>query len=491
MVAKRVRARAEAPVRDRKRVSLPLRARLALWYLLTMAAILVLLLSFLYWQVQRSLLAQVDETLRLTATQALTTVDVAGDALSFQAVTDSPVRQRVSDDFAIYLLDADGAVWDTLGQYAEFAPLAPRPGWRTVIYDGEPWRVFTEAVPMERGGHSREGWIQVAQELDVMTETLTSLRYQILWGIPLALFLAGLGGFFLARRALRPIKRITQTAQTINAGDLSRRIDYEGPADEVGRLAATFNKMLDRLESAFERERRFTGDAAHELRTPLTAMKGRVEVTLSRPRAVAEYTETLQEIGSQVERLIHLSNDLLFMARLDQGRQQTIRREAVSLADLLPAVIDQVQPLARRKDIGLDQEIPAAVAVEGDLDLLIRLFLNLLDNAIKYTPAGGRVAVRVKASGEEAVVAVSDSGPGIPTEHLPHLFERFYRVEGDRARYLEEDGQGGAGLGLAIAAEIVRVHGGRIEVESTMGEGTTFTVRLPLYGDEGKSPLSA
>lgn len=466
------------PVRQGRR-GLPLRARLTVWYLLTLTAILVLLLGFLYWQVQRSLLAQVDDTLRLTATQALTTVDVEGDHLSFQQVTDMPVRQHLSDDFAVYLLGPDGVVWDSLGHYAEFAPLALRPGLRTVVYDGEPWRVFTGPVPMGSAADSNEGWIQVAQELDVMTETLASLRYQILWGIPLALFLAGLGGLFLARRALQPIERITQTARTINAGDLSRHIDYQGPADEVGRLVATFNNMLDRLESAFERERRFTGDAAHELRTPLTAMKGRVEVTLGQPRSTAAYIDTLQDIGGQVERLIHLSNDLLFMARLDQGRQQAFRHEEVSLADLLLAVTDQVRPLALRKNIRLDQEIPASVVVKGDLDLLIRLFLNLLDNAIKYTPSGGRVIVTAQATSEEVMVAVRDNGPGISAEHLPHLFERFYRVAGDRARYVEENGQGGAGLGLAIAAEIVRVHGGKMRVESKMGAGTTFTMHLP------------
>jgi signal transduction histidine kinase len=169
------------------------------------------------------------------------------------------------------------------------------------------------------------------------------------------------------------------------------------------------------------------------------------------------------------------------MARLDQDRMQMVRREEVSLADLLPPVIDQIEPLARHKEVALAQEIPAPVVVKGDLDLLIRLFLNLLDNAIKYTPSGGRVTVSARAIGDEAVVTVSDTGPGIPPEHLPHLFERFYRIEADRARYLEEDGQGGAGLGLAIAAEIVRVHEGKIQVGSKMEEGTTFSVRLPRH----------
>ena len=477
-----IRTAETAPVGGIPRLSLPLRTRLTLWYLLTMAAIFVLLLGILHWQVQRSLLAQLDASLQLTATQALATIGVEGGHMSFGEITGNAARQRLIDDFAVYLLAPDGALWDSLGHDDEFAPLAPRLGLQTVVYEGERWRVLTRHIPDDIAISAGGGWIQVAQEMDIMTETLASLRTQIFWGVPLALVLAGLGGFFLARRALRPIERITRTAQTINAGDLSRRIGYRGPADEVGHLAATFDGMLDRLQSAFERERRFTGDAAHELRTPLTALKGRVEVTLSRPRSASEYTETLQDIGSQVDRLIQLSNNLLFMARLEQERQQVLQGEDVALSGLLAAAVDQLRPLARRNRIELDLDVPPDLVVPGDLDLLIRLFLNLLDNAIKYTREGGRAAVAAWAEGSDAVVAVQDMGPGISSEHLPHLFERFYRVEADRARSLQDDGHGGAGLGLAIAAEIARVHGGSIGVQSEMGEGTTFTVRLPRAG---------
>jgi heavy metal sensor kinase len=321
--------------------------------------------------------------------------------------------------------------------------------------------------------------VQVAQEMDPVANALASLQTQILLGLPLALVLAIFGGFFLVGRALRPVERITATAEAIDAGDLSRRIGYRGPADEVGRLAATFDRMLDRLEKAFARERRFTGDAAHELRTPLTAMKGQIEVALSRQRSGKVYVETLREIGGQVERLIRISNDLLFMTRLEQAHGKRMLQEEVALSELLPTIVDQVRLLAAQKEIAITQEIGERVDVEGDLDLLIRLFLNLLDNAIKYTPPGGMVTVAAQAEAEEVVIVVSDTGAGIEAEHLPHLFERFYRVEGDRARPAGGEGHGGAGLGLAIAAEIVRVHGGTIRAKSVLGEGTSFIVRLP------------
>jgi heavy metal sensor kinase len=305
-------------------------------------------------------------------------------------------------------------------------------------------------------------------------DTVENLRTQILLGLPLILMLAGLGGYFLANRALRPIDRITRTAQAISASQLDQRIGYTGPQDEVGRLATTFDNMLDRLQKAFERERRFTADASHELRTPLTALKGRLGVTLSQPRTPAEYENALRDLEQEVDRLIRLSTDLLFLARLDQ-RRLPWQPQALDLSDLLSAVVEQMRPLAEDKGLVLTEEVPPALSILGDPDHLIRLFVNLLDNAIKYTPPGGQVVLRAGKERTGVWVAISDTGPGIPPEHLPHLFERFYRVEESRSRP-----SGGAGLGLAIAHEIARWHGGIIEAQSEPGHGATFTVHLPL-----------
>jgi signal transduction histidine kinase len=320
-------------------------------------------------------------------------------------------------------------------------------------------------------------------------------------GLPLALLLAGVGGYLLASRALQPVDGITQTAQAISASDLDQRIYYQGPADEIGRLASTFDNMLDRLQAAFVRERRFTGDAAHELRTPLAALKGRIGVTLSQPRQAEAYAETLQDMEVQVDRLIRLSNDLLLMARLDQGQLRP-QLDTIIFSDFLGAVVDQVRPLLEAKSINLTTTIPPDLTLEGDLDLLIRLHLNLLDNAVKYTPPGGRVAVEAEGREKGVTISISDNGPGIQPEHLPYLFDRFYRVESDRSRAGQqpvlggsvpgsspkrrEGGQGGGstiggdGLGLAIAYEIVRAHGGELSVQSEVGQGTTLVVNLPV-----------
>jgi heavy metal sensor kinase len=309
---------------------------------------------------------------------------------------------------------------------------------------------------------------------------LRSLMGLMCFAVPVALLLAGVGGFFLASRALRPVDRITQTAQSISARDLNERIDYQGPDDEVGRLATTFDRMLDRLQAGFEREKRFTSDAAHELRTPLTALKGRIGVTLGQGRQPTEYQDALRDMETQVDRLIRLSNDLLFIARL--GHKERLEQPSdIALDDLIAALLDQVRPLAEAKTISLTGSVPPGLTIRGNMDLLIRLFLNLLDNAIKYTPAGGEVAVTAERQTERLCVHVRDSGPGIPPEQQPHLFERFYRVEKDRARPTRAGGsvQGGAGLGLAIAQEIAQAHGGRLQVRSQPGQGSTFTFCLP------------
>ena len=455
---------------------IPLRWRLTLWYLLTLGVILLLFAAFLYWQLQRSLYDQVDATLQLAASQALINVDAEGDRIAFQNIENpSNATQPQNDDLTFYLLATNGALVDQLGRdTVVFPQTSLQPGYVTISTNEDRWRIYTQAATADNAA----GWVQVLQNLDPIDETLENLLTQMMIGLPLALALAGVGGLFLASRALQPIARITHTAESISGSDLNRRIQYQGPADELGRLALTFDAMLDRLQAAFERERRFTGDAAHELRTPLAALKGRIGVTLSQPRPVPEYTATLQEMEGQVDRLIHLSNDLLFMARLDQG-DRPLQLESIELHNFLGAVMDQVSPLAEAKQIEMNETIPDDLTVRGDIDLLIRLFLNLLDNAIKYTPEGGQVTVAAQLENKQVNIAIADTGPGIPAEHLSHLFERFYRVEGARARRGRGNDQSGAGLGLAIAYEIVRTHGGQLAVESQLNQGTTFVVRLP------------
>lgn len=298
--------------------------------------------------------------------------------------------------------------------------------------------------------------------------------------IPVALICAGLGGAWLTERAMRPVRQITQTAARIGAADLSRRLAETG-GDEFAELAGTINGMLGRLESAFnlqqaliQQQRRFTADASHELKTPLTVIKANSSLTLAIASTSEQYHEAMVEIDRSANRMNKLVQDLLLLARADEG-QLSRHRGAVELNGLLLAAADGVRRVgcAAINVVTLPEER----CVHGDADELSRVFTNLLENAVRYTPADGHVTVRIISTGAAVRVAVSDTGPGIAAEHLPHLCERFYRIDSARAR-----SDGGSGLGLAICKSITEAHGGSLRIESVVGQGATVTVELPLSG---------
>lgn len=456
---------------------IPIRLRLTLWYLLSFSVILLAFSGFLENQITLGVADRADTALKLAANRMVEYVQETDDgSLSLQDV-DAP---DIGSDFSVYLLAPDDTVLGHFGldnipvvETSTADPFFTVEGRRhDDLKKHDDLRVYNYPV-MDANG-TQIGLLQIAQDFD-RRRLLKALHSHFCLGIVFALALAGVVGIVFASRALRPIDTVTRTAQAINTSDLKRRLNYQGPRDEVGRLAMTFDSMLDRLQAGFDRERRFTGDAAHELRTPLTALKGQIGVTLSQPRSPAEYVATLQDMEQQVDRLIRLSSDLLFMARLGYC-QQTHSPEAINLSELLTVLEEQAAHLAEPKAITLVSRVQPDLTVTGSMDLLIRLFLNLLDNAIKYTPGGGTVTIQTQRADGCALVTIRDTGPGIPAEQIPHLFERFYRIERDRAR---RSSTGGAGLGLAIAQEIAHLHGGQITVASTPGQGSAFTVHLP------------
>jgi heavy metal sensor kinase len=291
--------------------------------------------------------------------------------------------------------------------------------------------------------------------------------------VPVALVVAAGVGYVVAGRALAPVAAITDLAGRIGGRDLHARLDLALPDDELGRLARTFNEMLARIEDAFERQRRFTGDAAHELRTPLSLMRSQLDVTLARRRSPAEYEEAMLDLGVDVDRLTGLVGTLLTLARADGGRLVP-DLAPLDLADPIRFVLDQYRPVADEASIALRNEAtPTPVA--ADQDLLVQVLVNLVANALAHTPAGGTIAVGSRSDGESARLWVTDTGAGIGPEHLERVFDRFYRVDSGRAR-----AQGGAGLGLAICQAIAEAHGGAIGVRSTLGHGTTVEIRLPV-----------
>ncbi len=451
----------------------PLRVRLTTWYSLLLGLILLLFSSFLYIQLKLNLLHQLDGTLKLTASYADNHLNREHDPPIFIASESKNLsRYLQKGDFAVRLITPEGNPWFGLGDYQTIPPWIPQSvGSKHLSSKTIDWRVYSQ--PVQDNHQQSIGWLQVAHPLTDLQAAEAKFMRQILVSLPVVLLIAAWGGFFLLNQALRPIDRVTRTAQAIGASDLEQRIGYRGPTDEVGRLATTFDQMLDRIQAAFQRERRFTADVSHELRTPLTAMKGQLNVTLSRDRTLTDYQYTLGGLERNVDRLVRLTNDLLFLARADLGQWHS-NLEPLNLSYLLEAVVEQATGLTVTKELILHSQILPGLSLQGDPDQLIRVFLNLVDNAIKYTAEGGKVSLETHLLPTELHIKVKDTGIGISPEHLPHLFERFYRVDKARDRK-----SGGAGLGLAIAAEIIRMHQGTITLHSMVNQGTCVTVIFP------------
>jgi len=430
--------------------------------------------TYVYFQTEHRLMHEVDSSLRAAASQALVSLEEDGGRLVFRGTGAAFSKNEMEAGFAVRVLSVNGEQWDGAGQAIAGLPSPPVSGYLTVKASGDNWRVLTETVTGTAGQH--QGWIQAARSLRPTEGLLQTLRTQLYLVLPIALVLAAIAGYLLAGRTLRPLIRISQMADSIRPGDFGRRIRYQGPSDEIGKLAGAFDRMLDRVEQAFARERRFTSEASHELRTPLTAIKGGIGVTVSRRRTPEEYQAALQDLEGQVDRLIRLSTELLTVARA--GRPRSEEPEIVDLNELLGAAVQQVEPLAREKEIELETDVPPDLYVGGFAEDLARVFLNLLANAISFTPPSGGIRLTAEVGSltraKPVRVDIADTGPGVAADDLPHIFEPFYRGIGSASR---EDG--GSGLGLAIARDIVLAHGGSLDVVSTPGKGSTFTVRLP------------
>jgi len=466
------RAKADSP----RRLHGTLRQRVVASFVILVGMSLLGVGTYVYFQTENRLVQEVDSSLRAAVSQALLSLEEEDGRLVLRGEESTFSRADMEAGFALRVLGADGVQSDGAGQMIVGLPTPPAPGYLTVNASGENWRALTEAVP-DDGGQTR-GWIQVARPLSPTEGLLQTLRTQLYLVLPIALVLAALAAYLLTGRTLRPLIAISRVADSIRVGDFGERIRYQGPGDEVGKLAAAFDRMLDRVEHAFVRERRFTSDASHELRTPLTAIKGGIGVTLSRRRTPEEYEAALRDLEGQVDRLIRLSTNLLVVARA--GRTRNEEPEIVDLSDLLGVTVQQMGPLAQEKGIELETKVPSGMYVSGFAEDLARVLSNLLANAIRFTPPSGRIRVLARgcsrAQADSICIDVVDTGAGIAAEDLPHIFEPFYRGRGSLSG--EEES---SGLGLAIARDIVRAHGGSLDVVSRQGEGSTFTVLLPAY----------
>lgn len=332
----------------------------------------------------------------------------------------------------------------------------------------------------------RSAVVVVAYPFDEVQSSLDDFLQTLMLLIPVVLVVSIIGGWFLARASLHPVDEITRTAQDITASNLSRRLPVARSNDEIKRLSETLNDMISRLESSFSRIRQFTADASHELRTPLTILTGELELALRSVRTKDEYQEVISSALQETLRMSRVVEDLLLLSRADMGRMK-LQTDSINLNEMLADLADATAILGAKKDLSIAyRHEEETLFVRGDHPRLYQTFLNLLDNAIKYTPHGGSVSLTLHRDGNVAEVRVRDTGIGISPEHQKKIFDRFYRVDKARSR-----AQGGVGLGLAIVEWTVRAHEGTIEVESEPGRGSTFIVRLPLGPESLKAPETA
>ncbi len=460
--------------------------RLTLWYTAITAVALLAASAIVYLSVAGNLQRDIDASLASEAEGLARAVTIQG------GLPLRPLRLVLPDlntfsggDLLIQVVDARGTVLDrseSLGRVVLPVDAETRraladgnPRYATVAVPGGQLRVYV--LPLVLGGQV-VGALQVARSLAPMASATTRVLQALAAVNVLLLLLAAGAGWAMARGALRPIAAVRDTAEAIgSSGDLARRVPVGAARDEVGALAATFNRMLDRLQAALAAQRRFVADASHELRTPLTTLRVNL-ATLRRGDAhhsPAEI-EILDDMDGELQRLSRLVEGLLALARTDAG--QPLERAPVALDALVRKVYQAALSQAEGRALTLGEVAP--IQVLGSPDHLEQVVRNLVDNALKYTPPGGHVTLALGRAGDEAALTVRDDGVGIAPEDLPHVFERFYRASSAR-------GRSGAGLGLAIAASIVRAHDGRIVVDSAPGVGSTFTVYLPAL-PAGQNP---
>jgi len=460
---------------------MPIRARLTMWYVGLLALVLLVLGGFLVLRLHAGLIHGLDDSLATRAAQISLGLQ-GGCEGEFQDVSDASLVGLPQGESGAQLLSPGGKVLESAGDPAAEQPFLSAEQVRSVLGgaalrgtvhtgpDAEAFRTLAVALP----SGACSGVIVVATSTDEVGRSVRELVIQLSIGVPIALLVAGVGGWWLARRALAPVARMTREADTIGIERLDERIEVPAASDEVRRLAVTLNAMLDRLERGVEDKRRFAADASHELRTPLAVMRAELDVSLREADLSASARETLESAQEEVERMRSIVENLLMLARADDGSLELLRAP-VDLAEVTEMVTQDAAVLARPKRVAIVADGPSAT-VYGDRARIEQVVMNLVNNAIRFSPAGGSVRVTTWLRDGGAGWTVNDEGPGVSPDVAGHIFERF--VRGDAAR----SNDGGSGLGLAISSEIVQAHGGRIWVDPRPGAGGSFSVWLPSDG---------
>ncbi len=466
-----------------------IRFRLTAWYAVILMVTFAAAGAAVWWAIRDSIHSTVDKDLRSRLHAMRIYLEKQSSSPDAEPIAEELAEDATLSGTSFRILGSDGR-WiyqapETQGWAlpVEDASHLPNKGKvKTVRANGKPVRVLSAPVQL---GPNQSGLAQIGVPVEEYYEMLNGVTWTALLASPLVLLLASAGGYWMSRRALQPVDQIAHTAAEIGAYNLAERLPLRTAGDELDRLSATLNSMFARLEAAFRQITQFTADASHELRTPVAIIRTTAELARSKPRSQEEYRKALDGILTESERTSRLIEDLMLLARADAGADNMVE-EPTSLAECLQDACAEVRILAEHKGVSLEVNDPRECTIRGDQQAIRRMFLILLDNAIKYTPSGGKVGVNlsIEAAGsrQSAVVEVRDTGVGISPDDLPHVFERFYRAAKDRSR-----NTGGAGLGLSIARWIAEKHGGEVACESTVESGSVFRVRLPIIVDQFQS----
>jgi len=461
-----------------------IRSRLTAWYVTLLAIILILFSVLLNYFLAKRLHESVDNSLTVSATVVATsaTMRLGNSPLpGLNQLFEQFMNQgNLNKFYRIY--DGSGNVGSRsknisasqfpLSQPAYADALEGKNSYETFTVGGQqPIRVITMPILFEG---KLINLVQVGTSLEAVQETLRNLKIFLFTAVPSVLILAALFLRFMARRALKPISRIIDTAREIGQGqELSKRIPVLKIKDELGQLALTFNEMMNRLENSFAQMRQFSSDASHELRTPLTVLKGQNELILSKQRKPEEYQEVISSNLEEINYMSKVLEDLFVLSKSDEN-QVNLDYKPVDLRALVEEVCKHAEILAEEKNIKIIIAFLEPIEIKGDEVRLRQMVWNVLQNGIKYTQQGGELKISLQNEGDFALLTIQDTGIGIPEEDLPLIFNRFYRV--DKARTRDE---GGSGLGLSICRQIAEAHKGKIEVESKLGVGTRFKICLP------------
>jgi heavy metal sensor kinase len=459
-------------------------SRLTLWYGGVLAVGMLAFAGVVYSSFARNLQSEIDRALAEELFEIAAVVREAPDRASLISSLESDFGQHEFYEIQVSGTDTT-VVFHTPALAKRSLPIPDAPQVEQSTIDAEvpgvgPFRVASRLS----AGPSGEYVIQAADSLKLFQRELSELLAVMLSAGPIVLGIALTGGYWISRRALAPVDRLTTAAIGVSAARLDRRVDVANSDDELGRLAQAFNGMIERLERSFDEMRRFTADAAHELRTPLSVLRNEAEVTLRAERRPDQYRHVLENQLEEIARLTRLADELLFLCREDAGLQE-VPLQPVSVGAVLEQLIGQLQSAAQAREVTLELETALDCTISSNPDRLRRLFFNLIDNALKYTPAKGNVRIRCVRDANQVSVLVTDTGIGIPAEHLPHICERFYRVDQARDRSIE-----GTGLGLSICLAIVEAHRGTLRVENAPGGGTLVVVSLPLAAAPTKANVA-